>query len=72
MLSSALMVRHEFPSGMAVVFDDVVADEPASRAADEHIGGEVFLTEDAGDSHSRGRRVERKLSPVRRVLGGER
>ena len=57
---------------MTVALDDIVSDEPSERAADEHIGGEVLLAKDSGDSHSRCRRVERKLGPAGGVFGGER
>ena len=58
------MASDIFQSVMTVVFDDVVADEPACSAADEHIGGEMLLAEDARDSHSRGSRIEPKLNPA--------
>ena len=38
--------------------DDVVADEPTEGAADQHIGGEVILTKNAGEADASGPGVE--------------
>src|SRR5882757_2396677 len=38
---------------------DIVADEPACGAADQDVGGEVLLGEDAADADSGGQSVDR-------------
>ena len=55
------MVRQDIRSGvMTVALDDVVADEPSERAADQHVGGKVLLAKNAGEANAGGAGVERR------------
>ena len=63
----------DLPGGLPVVVgaEDVVADQPTGGAADEHVRGEVLLTQDAGERKAAGESVDPNLLPPGWVFGGE-
>ena len=55
---------------MAVLGEDVVADEPPCCCAHEHVRREVLLAEDACCTYARGDGIDSDLHPLRGILAG--
>lgn len=50
---------------------DVVADQPARRASNEYVGGEVLLAQHPCQADAGGQRVDPGLTPPGRIFGGQ-